>query len=275
MLASATLKAELRNSVQVDHRVSQCLLAADEDGRESESDAHREHGQPAQAVLHDLLQAVDHRQHGGDRQQRAQQVRAAGRRVAEFGQQDRAGDQQQHHDRHADQEHGAPPEVLEQDPADQWPDGGAHGEAGAPDADRFVRSTSSSNIVRSSDSVDGTSAAPARPSSARVAISISALVENAASVEAAPKAARADQQQFAAADSVAETADRDERAGQDEAVDVDDPQQLGSRRFQRRAEVGHGEVEDREVHHRDHARQGEDGEAEPGAARCLMGAHMS
>ena len=44
-------------------------------------------------------------------------------------------------------------------------------------------------MLRISDSVEGASVAPATPSSARVAISISALVENAASTEAAPKAA--------------------------------------------------------------------------------------
>ena len=44
-------------------------------------------------------------------------------------------------------------------------------------------------MLRISDSVDGASVAPATPSSARVAISISALVENAASTEATPNAA--------------------------------------------------------------------------------------
>ena len=39
------------------------------------------------------------------------------------------------------------------------------------------------------DSVDGASVAPAIPSSARLAMSISALVEKAASTETAPKAA--------------------------------------------------------------------------------------
>ena len=44
-------------------------------------------------------------------------------------------------------------------------------------------------MLRISESVDGISVAPAMPSSARVAISISAEVENAASTEQAPKAA--------------------------------------------------------------------------------------
>src|SRR6266545_363226 len=51
-----------------------------------------------------------------------------------------------------------------------------------------VRCRGSSNMPRISDSVDGASVAPARPSRARAAISISALVEYAASTEVRPKA---------------------------------------------------------------------------------------
>ena len=45
------------------------------------------------------------------------------------------------------------------------------------------------NMWKISDSVDGASVAPASPSSARLTISISALVEKAASTETAPNAA--------------------------------------------------------------------------------------
>jgi hypothetical protein len=44
-------------------------------------------------------------------------------------------------------------------------------------------------MLRISESVDGASVAPASPSSARVTMSISALVENAATTEAMPNAA--------------------------------------------------------------------------------------
>ena len=52
-----------------------------------------------------------------------------------------------------------------------------------------VRCCGSWNMLRISDSVDGASVAPATPSSARAAISISALVDSAANTEARPKAA--------------------------------------------------------------------------------------
>src|SRR4029450_13316186 len=50
-----------------------------------------------------------------------------------------------------------------------------------------VRSRGWRNMFRISDSVDGATVAPATPRSARVAISIAALLENAARIEAAPK----------------------------------------------------------------------------------------
>src|SRR5438034_344565 len=52
-----------------------------------------------------------------------------------------------------------------------------------------VRCCGSRNMLRIKDRVDGASVAPATPSSARVAISISAVVENAAITEATPNAA--------------------------------------------------------------------------------------
>jgi hypothetical protein len=51
-----------------------------------------------------------------------------------------------------------------------------------------VRCWSSSNMLRISDSVEGASVAPATPSRAREAISISGVDETAASTDAPPKA---------------------------------------------------------------------------------------
>jgi hypothetical protein len=52
-----------------------------------------------------------------------------------------------------------------------------------------VRWRGSRNMLRMSESVDGATVAPATPSSARVAMSMEALLENAASIEAPPKKA--------------------------------------------------------------------------------------
>jgi hypothetical protein len=52
-----------------------------------------------------------------------------------------------------------------------------------------VRCAGSANMLRIRDRVEGARVAPAMPSTARIAISIAALVENAASTEATPNAA--------------------------------------------------------------------------------------
>ena len=52
-----------------------------------------------------------------------------------------------------------------------------------------VRWPASRNMLRISDSVEGASVAPATPSSARVAISIAALADQAASTDVTPNAA--------------------------------------------------------------------------------------
>ena len=124
----------------------------------------------------------------------------------------------------------------------------------------------SRNMLKISDRVDGASVAPATPISARLAISISALIENAASSEATPKAAAPIMQQPAAADAVAERAHGDQGAGDQEAVDVDDPQQLGAAGLEVRAEARHRQVQHGQVHGIKHARQGKHGEPNPLAA---------
>ena len=126
-----------------------------------------------------------------------------------------------------------------------------------------VRCRGSWNMLRISDSVDGASVAPAMPSSARVAISISALVENAASTEADAERGRADQQQPPAADAVAQRAHRDQQAGDQEAVDVDDPEQLRAARPQVRAQRRQGEVQHRQVHRVEQAGQRDHGQPDP------------
>ena len=81
-----------------------------------------------------------------------------------------------------------------------------------------------------------------------------------------PECGGADEQQLAAADPVAERAHRDEEARDHEAVDVDDPEQLGAARLEVLADRRDGEVQDREVHHVEQAGEREDGEADPLAA---------
>ena len=123
-----------------------------------------------------------------------------------------------------------------------------------------------------SESVDGASVAAARPNSARATISMVALVENAASTDAAPKATapiirRRRRPIRSPSVPMVMSAPADH-----EAVDIDDPQHLGRARPQADVDLRHGEVEDREVHGIEHAGQRDDGEPQPVLAGRLSGA---
>ena len=96
--------------------------------------------------------------------------------------------QQQQHDGHVDEKHGAPPEVLEQQPAEQGTERATGGEAGDPHTHSNVCSCGSRNMLRINERVEGARVADATPRIARAAISMGAVNENAASTEAAPNA---------------------------------------------------------------------------------------
>ena len=81
-------------------------------------------------------------------------------------------------------------------------------------------------MLRISESVDGARVAPATPSSARVGDQHLGAGGEGGEHRGDAERGGADQQQPAAADAVAEGAHGDQRAGDQEAVDVDDPQQL-------------------------------------------------
>ena len=93
-------------------------------------------------------------------------------------------------------------------------------------------------MFRISDSVDGAIVAPAIPSSARVRDQHLGARRERGEHRRDAERRGADQQQAAAADPVAERAHRDQRPGDEEPVDVDDPQQLRAARLQVRAEAG-------------------------------------
>ena len=91
----------------------------------------------------------------------------------------------------------------------------------------MVRCRGSANRPRMSDRVEGASVAPAMPSSARAAISCSALREPAASAEAMAKAAAPISSRGRRPTRSPRGAHGDQQPGDQEAVDVHDPQELG------------------------------------------------
>ncbi len=103
----------------------------------------------------------------------------------------------------------------------------------------------------------GASVAAATPRQARAAIRSGTLWAKAARIEAPPKKAAPMRSSFRRPMRSPSTPIGMRRAGQHEAVDVDDPQQLRAAGFEIRGEMRHGEIEDREIHRIEQARQGQ------------------
>jgi hypothetical protein len=83
------------------------------------------------------------------------------------------------------------------------------------------------------------------------------------------KGCRANQMQAPPADPVSEAPHREKKAGEHEAVDVCDPEELHAARMQVCRQLRDRHVEDGEVHRVDKARQGEDAQPDPFAPTRL------
>ena len=101
------------------------------------------------AAAGDLLEAVDDRQDRGEREHRAGEVDVRAGVPLGLRQHPAADDDEQDHERHAEQEGRAPPEVLEQDAADERADGHAAHEAAST-----RRRSRSSSTARREDRAD-------------------------------------------------------------------------------------------------------------------------
>ena len=220
-----------------------------------------------------LLEAVDDPQNRCDREDRAEQVRAACLGIPELRQQHRSQDQQERHHRDAHQENRAPPEVLQQEPTEGRADHGASRVAGDPDRDGDPA------LLRVEEHVANQGEGgrrQGRPGEAEHRASrdqhLRALRERGEHRRDAERGG-ADQQQPAAADPVAQRPHGDQRPGDQKAVDVDDPQQLRAAGLEVRAERRHREVQHGQVHRVEQAGQGDHGEPDPLAARRLGAAH--
>jgi hypothetical protein len=132
-----------------------------------------------------------------------------------------------------------------------------------------VRCRGSRNMLRINDSVDGASVAPAMPNNARAPISIHVRFEQAATPTRCRSLQRAHHQQAPAADAIAQAAHRDQQTRDEEPVDVDDPQQLGAAGAQVLTDARQCQVQHRQVHRIQQARQGDDRQADPFASTGL------
>ena len=226
----------------------------------------------------DLLQPVDGREHRQQRKRHARRIEPAGVRVSIFRQQRRPEQEQQRHHRHRHQEHRAPGIDLQERTTHQRADHCPGREAGDPHADGELA------LVLVVEHVADQGHGGRRQRRAGDAEQCPHRDQHLCTVRpgrdqrSGGERRRAGEQQLAAADAVAERAHRDQEAGHQEAVDVDDPQQLRCGRFQLGADGRQRQVEHREVHRVDHARQREHAQADPLAAggldgRCDRGLH--
>src|SRR3989442_6699244 len=114
------------------HWVGEAALTTDEQRTKHHTGRDRSDRDQAQTVLSHELQAEDRGKHGHDRERGARDIHAPRVRVAELRKESRSEEQEQRHHGHSDQEHGAPPEVLQDHPAQEWTKGAASREASNP-----------------------------------------------------------------------------------------------------------------------------------------------
>ena len=217
-----------------------------------------------------MHRSLDHRPQqqaeAGDRQQRAERVgplRVGVERVGDERDREREPEQR---DRHVDQEHRAPGEVREQQPADDRAERDAGSRGRRPDAERSLALTGDRvNVFVMIDSVAGMISVAPMPMLARAAISIPDEPENAAQTEHDGEDREPGAERPLAPDSVREAAGDEHQPAEHERVRVDDPLQLAIGRVQVAHERRQRDVEDGAIERDDQQRHAQDGEREPAA----------
>ena len=184
-------------------------------------------------------------------------------------QQPRPQHEQQRHDGQGHQEDRAPPEVLEEHAPEHRADRASRREAHDPHSDRDRA------LPRVEEHVEDQRERRRCQRRARDALQRAARDQHLGARRErgehrdGGERRSADHQQPATTDAVAERPHRDEEAGDHEPVDVDDPEQLRTARLEVRAERRHREVQHRQVHRVEQAREREHAEPDPLAPCCL------
>ncbi len=250
----------------VEQRGGQGELAADEGVQRARAEQRGERHLPGHAVGGRFLDGVHHADHADEGEADADQVPGAGDRVLGLGQQFDADEDQGDHHGEVDEEDRAPPEVLEQGSADDGSDGRAGRGGGAPDADGEAALPGVVEDV--ADQREGgrhqgrAGHAEQGPGDDHHLGAGRVGVEDRDGAEGGGS----DEEQLLSAYAVAEGAHGHQESGDDEGVDVADPQQLGAGGLEVLTEGGRGEAEDRGVDRDQQHGQDEHGEREPAPA---------
>ncbi len=261
--AQRNAETAIGEQLQVEQRVRQPDLPPHEYDRKGDAGEERQQRQQVQAVPGDLLEPVDDRQQGGQRNRDARRIEPAGRRVAVLGQQQRTQDEQQHHRGYAEKQHRSPPETLEHCAADERADDRADGKATDPDSDRGGPLPRVAEQVHDQGQCGrcqrgaGDAEERACRNERRGARGVRGEDRRGA------ERRRTAQQEPPAADAVSQRAGGDEQAGDQEAVDIHDPQLLSAGGTEVRGQVWQREQHDEGVERDEKRRQGQHGEANP------------
>jgi len=153
------------------------------------------------------------------------------------------------------EEDGAPPEVLQQETADDRSDREADGCGTGPDAERPSPLPAVRYMFESSDRLIVWIMAAATPMSSRHVISAVGLVANAPAADVATRATRLDRRARLRPSRSPSIAAHSITTDEPQRVAVDDPLEVGRRRPEGLREVGQGQVERRGVDRRDHRRR--------------------
>ncbi len=190
------------------------------------------------------LHAQDHAEQPGRRHQRADDVPGPGAVALGLGQQQPPHREADQHQRDVDEEDRAPPEVLQQEPAEQRPDRRADRGHGAPDADGQrplppVGEDLPQDRQRGRHDHRAADAEQRTGQDQHVGV-----VGEGRERGGDPEEGVAEEQDPSAAHPVAQRAEEDQQRGADERVDIDDPEQ-----FDRAGPEVLGDGGDRHVQH--------------------------
>lgn len=217
-----------REHLEVDQRIRPPPLPPYEGHQQRRTQDQRQHGEhaPHRLPASEPLDAQHHAEQPGRRHQGADDVPGTGAVALRLGQQQPPHRKTDQHQRNVDEEDRTPPEVLQQEAAQQRPDRRAHRGHGAPDADRErplapVRKDLAQD--RQGRGHDHRAAhAEQRPRRDQHL----GVVRQGRHTGGHAEQRVPEEQDPSAADAVAQRAEQDQQRGADERVDVDDPEQL-------------------------------------------------
>ena len=175
------------------------------------------------------------------------------------------GDHRDHDDRHVHQEDRPPPEVLEQEPADERADRHAEPRHAGPDADRpapLARVGEDVRQDRQRGRHDERGAEALHPSQHDQR---AGRADHRAAQRSAAEDHQADHEARLAAEPIAGVAADQQQAGEHDRVGVDDPLQLARRHVELAHQRRQGDVDDRAVDADDQQRQAQHAQHDPPA----------